>query len=102
MEGIVLNGFQIYDYIISGARQIIKNEKQLNEINVFPVADSDTGSNLAFTMNNIISHAERKAEVDATLGSISTAAIEASYGNSGTIIAKYFTDCLKQQRARKD
>ena len=101
MEGIVLNGFQIYDYIISGARQIIKNEKQLNEINVFPVADSDTGSNLAFTMNNIISHAERKAEVDATLGSISTAAIEASYGNSGTIIAKYFYGLSQTTEGKK-
>jgi hypothetical protein len=90
MESIQLNGYHIYDYIVSGAKQIIRNEKQLNEINVFPVADGDTGSNLAFTMNSIIANSERNRSVDVTLNSISDAAIEASFGNSGTIIAKYF------------
>lgn len=85
-----INGYQIHDYIVSGAKQIIKNEKQLNDINVFPVADGDTGSNLAYTMQSIINNSERNNSVQVTLASISEAAIDASYGNSGTIIARYF------------
>jgi dihydroxyacetone kinase-like predicted kinase len=86
----IINGHQVYDYIVSGAKQILKNEKQLNEINVFPVADGDTGSNLAYTMNGIINNSIRNQSVDITLASISDAAVDSSYGNSGTIVAKYF------------
>jgi dihydroxyacetone kinase-like predicted kinase len=35
MKNYTLNGYAIYDYIISGAKKIIQNERQLNEINVF-------------------------------------------------------------------
>ncbi len=101
MEAIRLTGYHIYDYIVAGAQQIIKNEKQLNEINVFPVADGDTGSNLAYTMNNIIANSQRHDAVDKTLDSISEAAIEASYGNSGTIIAKYFYGLSESTKGKK-
>jgi len=84
-----LNGYQLYDYIVSGARKIIINQKYLNSINVFPVADGDTGSNLAFTMNNIIRYAERDKSASKTLNSIAKHALDASYGNSGTIVASY-------------
>ena len=96
-----MNGYHVYDYIVSGARQIIKNERQLNEINVFPVADGDTGSNLAFTMNSIIANSVRNSSIDETLGSISDAAIEASFGDSGTIIAKYFYGMSQTAKGKK-
>jgi len=102
MKNYTLNGYAIYDYIISGAKKIIQNEKQLNEINVFPVADGDTGSNLAYTMNHIIRNAEKSEDVSATLDSISSAAVDASFGNSGTIFAKYLYGLSLENKNKKN
>ncbi len=102
MKNYTLNGYAIYDYIISGAKKIIQNEKQLNEINVFPVADGDTGSNLAYTMNHIIRNAEKNEDVSITLDSISSAAVDASFGNSGTIFAKYLYGLSLENKNKKN
>jgi uncharacterized protein len=85
-----INGLHLYEYIISGATKMIQNEKYLNAINVFPVADGDTGSNLAYTMNNIIRYSDKNTSVSETMTSIATVALSSSYGNSGTIVAGYF------------
>src|SRR6056297_504689 len=102
MKNYKLNGYVIYDFIISGAEKIIQNEKQLNEINVFPVADGDTGSNLAYTMNHIIRNAKKSKDVSSTLDSISSAAVDASFGNSGTIFAKYLYGLSLENKDKKD
>ncbi len=85
-----IDGNQLYNYIISGAHRLIAAEHSLNEINVFPVADGDTGTNLAFTMRTIIQKAKQDAAVHKTLMSISGVAMENAYGNSGIIFAQYF------------
>ena len=42
-----LDSEKLYYSFVSGAQEVIKNKNNLNEINVFPVADGDTGSNLS-------------------------------------------------------
>ncbi len=96
-----INGYQLYDYITAGAKKIIVNQRYLNSINVFPVADGDTGSNLAFTMNNIIKKANRHESASKTLDSVAKYALEASYGNSGTIVASYLKG-LASESVNKD
>ncbi len=86
---ILIDGTHLYDYIVSGAGNIILNERHLNRINVFPVADGDTGTNLALTMRTIITKAERSEAVGSTMASISRAAVENAYGNSGMIFAEF-------------
>jgi len=44
---------QLHGAFLAGARRIIVNQKLLNDINVFPVPDADTGTNLAATMRSI-------------------------------------------------
>jgi hypothetical protein len=84
-----IDGGRLYDFIVSGAGNIILNERSLNRINVFPVADGDTGTNLALTMRTIISKAVRNVSVGPTMDSISRIAIENAYGNSGMIFAQF-------------
>jgi len=96
MVNLEMNGYQMYDFIAAGAKKVIANQKYLNKINVFPIADGDTGSNLAFTMNNIIRNSKRDKSVSKTLESIARYALEASYGNSGTIVASYFNGLAKE------
>lgn len=43
----------LYLAFLSGAHELMRHKTDLNTINVFPVADGDTGTNLAITMNGI-------------------------------------------------
>lgn len=45
---------RLLESIIAGAQKVINGKDELNKINVFPVADGDTGSNLASLIQTII------------------------------------------------
>ena len=49
-----IDGKQLYYSFLAGAQRIFDHQKILNKINVFPVADADTGTNLASTMRSIM------------------------------------------------
>lgn len=85
-----LTNKQLYDSLIYGAYNVIKNKEQLNRINIFPVQDGDTGSNLSSMMRTIIQKAELKPTVKETLASIADASLYGARGNSGLIFAQYF------------
>lgn len=80
----------LYQSLINGAKEVMHNRMFLNKINVFPVADGDTGSNLFSTMQSIVYHAELKEDAKLTLESIADSAIIGARGNSGLIFAQYF------------
>jgi DegV family protein with EDD domain len=79
--------------LISGARRVIAQRDYLNKINVFPVPDGDTGSNLAFTLGNVLTGAlSRRAHgAGELLRRVSEHAIDGARGNSGAILAQFFT-----------
>lgn len=84
-----LNGTHLYHAFISGANQLINQKAMLNKINVFPVPDGDTGSNMAAMMQRIITDSIVDEHLGKTLESISSAAIAGSRGNSGIIFSEY-------------
>jgi len=49
-----LNGQQLYAAISIGIENLVAHQKTLDEINVFPVPDGDTGTNMVFTLLPII------------------------------------------------
>lgn len=79
--------------LIAGARRVVAEREQLNKINVFPVPDGDTGSNLAFTLSGVLNGALRRrtAGVGELLRRVSDDAIDSARGNSGAILAQFFT-----------
>jgi dihydroxyacetone kinase-like predicted kinase len=79
--------------LIAGARRVLAEREQLNKINVFPVPDGDTGSNLAFTLGGVLNGAlsRRTAGVGDLLRRVSDDAIDSARGNSGAILAQFFT-----------
>ena len=81
---------KLYNSLINGAKEVMNNRLFLNKINVFPVADGDTGSNLFSTMYSIVYHSELKENTKTTLESIADSAIIGARGNSGLIFAQYF------------
>jgi len=84
-----LDGNRLYYAFLVGGNAVIKDQNYLNKINVFPVPDSDTGTNLASTMRSIAERAKRDHSVSSTLRSIADAALSGARGNSGLIFAQF-------------
>lgn len=79
--------------LIAGARRVIAQRETLNKINVFPVPDGDTGSNLAFTLGGVLAGAlSRRAQgAGDLLRRVGEDAVDGARGNSGAILAQFLT-----------
>jgi uncharacterized protein len=86
----IINGQEWYALLISGAKNVVVNEINLNRINVFPVPDGDTGTNLSLTMNMMIQGAQKSEHVGEQTHQLASLALNNAYGNSGMIFAQYF------------
>ncbi|MBK9290463.1 MAG: DegV family EDD domain-containing protein [Bacteroidetes bacterium] len=84
-----INGIQLYNSFVAGAQRIFESQQLLNKINVFPVADADTGTNLASTMRSIVSTARPQPNLKLTAISLADAALNGARGNSGIIFAQF-------------
>lgn len=75
---------------LSGAQEVVNKKQELNKINVFPVADGDTGSNLAALMQTILDQVSTQTRtIKEGLEQLSDAALIGARGNSGMIFAQY-------------
>jgi len=84
-----LDGKRLYYAFLSGAKEVIANKKELNRINLFPVADGDTGSNLTRTLSVVKNEAIKDNSLTITLNSMGEAALKGAIGNSGIIFAQF-------------
>ncbi|WP_344806002.1 DAK2 domain-containing protein [Microlunatus ginsengisoli] len=75
------------------ARVISDSADALNAMNVFPISDADTGSNLELTIGGIASSVTRFQR--GTLDDVVQAAILSAHGNSGAIVAEMFTSVCR-------
>jgi len=95
-----INGLQLYYSFVAGAQRIFENQKLLNKINVFPVADADTGTNLASTMRSIVNTAQPHENLKLTAVALADAALNGARGNSGIIFAQFlygFSNEIKEE-----
>ena len=85
-----LSGARLKGALIAGAGRVLSKRDDLNRINVFPVPDGDTGTNLAFTMLAVLKTVRRMrgADVGMVLGRVAREAIDGARGNSGAILAQ--------------
>ena len=76
----------------AGIAKVIADQERLNEINVFPVPDGDTGTNLAMTLRHVLYRMFQRPDDHAgnTLTTIADAALDGARGNSGAILAQFF------------
>lgn len=103
-EGIntnVLNGKRFYYSFLAGAQRIFEHQIAINKINVFPVQDGDTGTNIASTMRSIIDTYIPTSNLKVTADAIADAALVGARGNSGIIFAQFmygFSDILDNDK----
>jgi DegV family protein with EDD domain len=76
----------------AGIGQVFQRREYLNRINVFPVPDGDTGTNMAFTFKTILEATATSPDrrVDELMDHVADAALDGARGNSGAIMAQYF------------
>jgi hypothetical protein len=91
-----LDGKRLYFAFLAGGNAIIKDYSYLNKINVFPVPDGDTGTNLASTVKAIAENARPFRSVKEALTSIADAALTGARGNSGLIFAQFIFGLSKE------
>ena len=94
----IINGADLRRMIISAAAAIEINKQALNDLNVFPVPDGDTGTNMSMTINAAAGDL-RKTE-DPSLGQAAKVAASAmlrgARGNSGVILSLLFRGLSKK------
>ena len=90
-ETLFLNKESLRKLIMAGAHRVIAHREHLDRINVFPVPDKDTGTNLAMTMRAILDGLKQPLPSLAAVGStVATSALTGAQGNSGVIFAQFF------------
>jgi hypothetical protein len=86
-----LTAQQLCDGLRAGIYQLYRRADHINHINVFPVPDGDTGTNMAMTLSAVLGALERERwqHVGQMLARAADAALDGARGNSGAILAQF-------------
>ena len=100
----MINGKQLRDAFISGSNNLCNKKSEVDALNVFPVPDGDTGTNMSMTIGN---GAKALAELpdDVTVGEVSKVAagafLRGARGNSGVILSLLFRGFSKGLKGKE-
>jgi DegV family protein with EDD domain len=88
---LTLDGTVLSAALRTGIHRLISREEVINKINVFPVPDGDTGTNLALTLQAVLAALRAGPEPHAgqLLTRVADAALDGARGNSGAILAQF-------------
>lgn len=92
VESLELDASAFANALLSGIYRVASHQEALNRINVFPVADGDTGTNLALTLlaaRAPLTHIDH-GSLGQLLEQVADALLEGARGNSGAIMAQFF------------
>ncbi|MCA1798857.1 MAG: DegV family EDD domain-containing protein [Xanthomonadaceae bacterium] len=87
-----IDGFRLHRALHAGVLRVVSRQEHLNRINVFPVADGDTGTNIALTLQAVLAGITNNLDrhVGNLLNALADAALDGARGNSGAILAQFF------------
>ena len=85
-----IDGILLKDMIASGAALLEKDRQAVDQLNVFPVPDGDTGTNMSQTMNSAVREMNGRDLVMAgeILQAVARGALKGARGNSGVILSQ--------------
>jgi DAK2 domain fusion protein YloV len=89
--GRALDASALRDWAHTAVGDLITHIDEINRLNVFPVADADTGVNMLFTMRSALAEANteaKSADVVKTAAALSSGALHGARGNSGVILSQ--------------
>ncbi|MBM4445835.1 MAG: DAK2 domain-containing protein [Chloroflexi bacterium] len=90
-------GQEFRDMFAAGSRWLEKSVPDINAINVFPVPDGDTGTNMFLTLRSVMEEADRAFgdSVSAVAKAMAQGALMGARGNSGVILSQFFRGLAK-------
>lgn len=93
----MFNGDTLRDAMISAANNLTNNRKQIDDLNVFPVPDGDTGTNMSMTLANSARELEKlSGETAGKVAKVNASALlRGARGNSGVITSLLFRGFAK-------
>lgn len=100
----MLDGKVFASMFVSGANNLYNNKKLVDDLNVFPVPDGDTGTNMSLTVTAMAKDLLEKEAVSVTktadLMSFST--LRGARGNSGVILSQFFRGISRSLKGKKN
>ena len=93
----MINGKILRDAFISGANNITNNREKIDQLNVFPVPDGDTGTNMSMTISSSVRELSRLTNPTATevADTAASSFLRGARGNSGVILSLLFRGISK-------
>ncbi len=96
-----LDGRRLHYAFLAGAEAVARDRGELNRINVFPVADGDTGTNLSMTLDHILDESGPHRSLHGALEGIAQASLAGARGNSGMILAQLLNGMAAELRGER-
>ena len=92
-----IDGIQFKQMVLHGAAAITLQKQQINDLNVFPVPDGDTGTNMSLTIGTAATELKKKDDksVDQAAATTAGALLRGARGNSGVILSLLFRGLSK-------
>jgi DegV family protein with EDD domain len=99
-----LDGSLLRSSILAATHRVLQMQEQLDNVNVFPVADADTGTNMSLTMRGVAEGALNcpATSIQEMSAALAATALTAAHGSSGAILAQFFQGLSEGMRGRKD
>ena len=88
-----INGALLRDLFLAGAANLEKNKAYIDSLNVFPVPDGDTGTNMSMTMQGAVKDLRSMPDsvaVGDVMDAVALGALKNARGNSGVILSQLF------------
>lgn len=92
IQAKTIDGVLLRDMVVAGAAMLEKNREAVDALNVFPVPDGDTGTNMSLTMSSATREVSQKEYLSAgeAAAAIAKGALRGARGNSGVITSQLF------------
>lgn len=97
----VINGQELYNMLVGGYRNLKRHMSAIDELNVFPVPDGDTGKNMTATLEGGAVNADAtQNSVQALMKDFSHCSLMAARGNSGVILSQFIRGIAKGTKGK--
>lgn len=95
MKHVIIDSLLLRDMLTNGFKELLKQKEYVNNLNVFPVPDGDTGLNMSKTFQGGVDSLIEADTVGGCLKSFARGALLAARGNSGVILSQFLRGFTK-------
>lgn len=103
MQTYIIDGQLLAKMLLNGTENLKVNKEIVNSLNVFPVPDGDTGTNMTLTMTSAVSKlSANTGNVEAVSQLVSKGSLMGARGNSGVILSQIFRGLAHGLKGKQD